>query len=84
VNRADIPGLAEGAAALRAADYADGSRGAEDLAVLVLTAATAPILAAAFADLADAMTDDTGWPDGQVLAVYLDTVSARIRERAVQ
>lgn len=80
----EIPGYAEAVAALREADYPAVHLGADELATTVLQAATGPILAAAFADVADALTDDASWADGPVLAAYLDAMSHSIRERMSQ
>lgn len=82
----DIPGFTEAELSLRMAMTGRRDEGltVEELVELVLKAATTPILAAAFADLSDTIAEDTAWPDGQVLSVFLDAVSARIRERTGQ
>jgi hypothetical protein len=77
---AEIPGCAEAIRAVEAQGLDHYT--AVGAVVTALRTATPAILAAALADIADGMSDDTEWPDGQVLAVYLDTMSARIRERA--
>lgn len=79
----DTPGFAEATAALHAEGYDHYVRA--NVVTVVLKAATGPILAAAFADVADSiLTEDPNWQDGPVVAAYLDAISARIRERLIQ
>lgn len=72
-----VPGLPEAIAVLEENDL--GLYGAQEIATTVLRAATPVILAAALADLADACEEDGYF--GPELPLYLDTMSAQIRER---
>lgn len=77
----NAPGLPEAQAALVAEGLSDHY--AEHLATLVLTAATSPILSAAFADAADQAADyatmapGIGW---EHTAAFADNISRTIRE----
>lgn len=83
MNHADIPGFAEALAAISAPRFAWDVLPSERESVVaeILSAATPVILAAAFADVADSMSEDHNWADGPVLAIYLDAMSHQIRER---
>lgn len=71
------PGLPEAMAALDGNEL--GLYGSREIATVILRAATPAILAAALADLADACEEDGYF--GPELPLYLDTMSAQIRER---
>lgn len=87
MNHADIPGFAEALAAISAPlfawDVLPSER--EDVVSEILTTATPVILAAAFADAADSMSEDLGSTElGRTLALYMDTMSRQIQERIRQ
>lgn len=77
INIQDIPGFAEAVTALQASPHTLEGLSSREVVAIVLTAATPPILAAAFSDVADQVAEI---PDMVRFADWLDTVSNHIRK----
>lgn len=73
----DIPGFAEAVTALQSSPHTLEGLATADVVAIVLTAATPPILAAAFSDVADQVTEIPGM---EKFADWLDNVSNHIRK----
>ena len=73
----DIPGFAEAVHALRSRPHTLEGLDTADVVAIVLTAATPPILAAAFSDVADQVTE---LPGMEKFGDWLDNVADHIRK----